>query len=398
MAKKRTTTPTSLILLLVGVLLLAIVLFKSEWLWQLGNVGVWLNVFLTGAGISLTILAVGQMISISPKYTLVGLLLAEGTLIAMGFVIAKIQSMETPALNFIKNVYSMSLSSLQYNEALNQYDPKLGYLYKKNTVGSFSQWEFSSQTIRTNTLGLRDDNLSGIHPEIIALGDSYTTGWGVNQDESFPELLQQSLHRKVLNAGISSFGTVRESVLLQQLPLDSCKLLILQYCINDITENKTWADSLTKGHPYAPSFDKHEYPLRQTYNKASGMYFPFKYVLNTTKKALQFLFLPRSKHDPFFKYTEQPVDEHLIYFHKTLQYLQQHYKGAIVVISLSDSPSFDEKFIQKAQTLNVPAVYFLNVRNVLAKEDFYLIDGHAKASGHKKIAQTLAQFIQAKHL
>lgn len=296
----------------------------------------------------------------------------------------------------------MSLSSLQYNDALNQYDPKLGYLYKKNITGSFSQWEFSSQTIKTNALGLRDDSLSGTRPKIIALGDSYTTGWGVDQHESFPELLEKRLHRNVLNAGIASFGTVRESVLLQQLPLDSCKLLILQYCINDITENKTWADSLQKGYTYAPSFDQHEYNLRQTYNTINGMYFPFKYVLNTTKKALQFLFLPRLKHDPFFKYTAQPIDEHIHHFYKTLEYIQQYYKGPIVVISLSDSPSFDKDFIQKAQekrgAMHISSPYFLNVTNALTPEDFYLIDGHATAKGHEKIAESLAQFIQDKHL
>lgn|GEM_PF-2815141 len=402
MTNKFRITSTLLISFLLGVLLLSIVLFKSEWLWALGSVGVWLNALLTGTGIILMALAAGKMASIPPKYTLGGLFLAEITLITIGFVIAKNQLSEAPAFNFIKNVYSMSLSSLQYNDALNQYDPKLGYLYKKNIVGSFSQWEFSPQTIKTNVLGLRDDSLSGTHPEIIALGDSYTTGWGVNQKESFPELLEKHLHRKVLNAGIASFGTVRESVLLQQLPLDSCKLLIIQYCINDITENKTWADSLLKGHTYAPSFDQHEYILRQTYNTMSGMYFPFKYVLNTTKKALQFLFLPRPKHDPFFKYTAQPIDEHIIYFYKTLEYLQQHYKGPIVVISLSDSPSFDKDFIQKVEqkraTLHYPAIYFLNVTNTLTQEDFYLIDGHATAKGHAKIAQSLAQFIQNKHL
>jgi lysophospholipase L1-like esterase len=395
-------TSTALIVFLFGVLLLSIVLFKGEWLWALGNVGVWLNALLTGAGIILTLSAVGQMTSIPPKYTLGGLFLAEITLITIGFVIAKNQLSEAPALNFIKNVYSMSLSSLQYNDALNQYDPRLGYLYKKNSTGSFSQWEFPPQTVQTNALGLRDDSLSGTHPDIIALGDSYTTGWGVNQHESFPELVEKQLHRQVLNAGIASFGTVRESVLLQQLPLDSCKLLIIQYCINDITENKTWADSLRKGYTYAPSFDQHEYTLRQTYNTISGMYFPFKYVLNTTKKALQFLFLPRLKHDPFFKYTAQPIDEHILYFYKTLEYLQQHYKGSIVVISLSDSPSFDREFIQKAQekseAFHRHSLYFLNVTDSLTKEDFYLIDGHATAKGHSKIAQNLAQFIKNKHL
>jgi hypothetical protein len=61
-----------------------------------------------------------------------------------------------------------------------------------------------------NTIGVRDNQRSLTQPEIVVAGDSYAMGWGVQQDESFPELIERRTGRRVLNAAVSSYGTVRE--------------------------------------------------------------------------------------------------------------------------------------------------------------------------------------------
>lgn len=42
-------------------------------------------------------------------------------------------------------------------------------------------------------MGLRDSNAALNQPEIICIGDSHTMGWGVEQEETFPKLLDGHL-------------------------------------------------------------------------------------------------------------------------------------------------------------------------------------------------------------
>src|SRR5690606_35502099 len=89
-----------------------------------------------------------------------------------------------------------------------------------------------------NTLGLRDDEASLDHPSVVVLGDSYTMGWGVAQSEAYPQQLEALYGEKVLNAGVSSFGTAREMKLLKKINLPHVNTVIIQYHPNDFEENE----------------------------------------------------------------------------------------------------------------------------------------------------------------
>jgi len=101
----------------------------------------------------------------------------------------------------------------------------------------FSNREFDNE-YTVNSAGFRDDEASLNCPKIIALGDSYTMGWGVDQNESFPSLIEDKLGIKVLNTGVSSYGTAREVLSLKKVNLDCLQYLFIQYCPNDFNENK----------------------------------------------------------------------------------------------------------------------------------------------------------------
>ncbi|MGB8192220.1 MAG: hypothetical protein WCF67_09890, partial [Chitinophagaceae bacterium] len=102
------------------------------------------------------------------------------------------------------------------------YDSSLTYTLKKNSVYDHHNLEFSNK-IAVNAMGLRDEADALNKPEIICLGDSYTMGWGVEQNQSYPELIQKATGLKVLNAGITSYGTVRELLLLNRLDTSNLK-------------------------------------------------------------------------------------------------------------------------------------------------------------------------------
>ncbi len=144
---------------------------------------------------------------------------------------------KVPYINkFLKKYYTAQFSIVQFNPDCSRYDSELTYTLKEGEC-IFKNKEFSTK-YNINHLGLRDDEESLVKPEIIVLGDSYAMGWGVNQDQSFPSIIEKELGLKTLNAGISSYGTAREYLLFNKLDISNLKYLIIQYCSNDFLENQ----------------------------------------------------------------------------------------------------------------------------------------------------------------
>ena len=115
------------------------------------------------------------------------------------------------------------------------HDPLLSYLPIPGSC-RYSSREFDVE-MRINSAHLRDSEQDLSAPSIIALGDSHTMGWGVGEQETYGQHLQDSLDMTLLNAGVSSYGTARQAMLLRQLDYSELKLLIWQYSDNDTKEN-----------------------------------------------------------------------------------------------------------------------------------------------------------------
>lgn len=126
-----------------------------------------------------------------------------------------------------------------------QYDDSLGYTLKKNlqyTETSDFRMEFQTNAIGTNNL---QDDFSAYSKRIIALGDSYTQGFGLATDASYPFQLELLLNQDslgfyqpkygVVNLGISGYGghqnLIRLKHYLPQLP--ESDYLLYMGCDND---------------------------------------------------------------------------------------------------------------------------------------------------------------------
>jgi len=114
--------------------------------------------------------------------------------------------------------------------------------------------EFSGRLVRaghvtnfsTNSLGLRGDEpgpKSG--PRILALGDSFTWGWGVDQGEDWVHRLQEELARRsdldeveTWNGGVNGYGTESALALLRRVgPELQPDLVLAGFFANDYTDN-----------------------------------------------------------------------------------------------------------------------------------------------------------------
>jgi hypothetical protein len=177
---------------------------------------------------------------------------------------------------------------IQYNPNCSRYNKPLFYEMKPNQQFVFSNREFTD-SFYTNHLGLRDDEGSLNKPQVICIGDSYTLGWGNTEVTNFPSMIEKN-GVKVLNVSMSSYGTAREIMKLNEIDLSDVRYIFWQYCFNDQEENRTYINNqfALPVQPYK-SFDS---VVQLHY--LTRKYFPFRHFLTITKLGLRKLFFGKA--------------------------------------------------------------------------------------------------------
>jgi hypothetical protein len=111
--------------------------------------------------------------------------------------------------------------------------PRCGYVYRPGLDTLYSptaEMSYRFRTVRSPdpTIGLRDDGWSG-RPWAVALGDSFTSGMGVELEETWAERLETKLGRDVVNLGVDGYSSLHETALLRAvgLPLAPAVALFL---------------------------------------------------------------------------------------------------------------------------------------------------------------------------
>lgn len=97
-------------------------------------------------------------------------------------------------------------------------DPLLGWINQPNRHGRMVSSDFDIR-VDINPKGFRDADSAYVKPDkgyrILALGDSFVWGYGVNRDERFTEILENSLpETEIINMGCSGYGQDQELLLL----------------------------------------------------------------------------------------------------------------------------------------------------------------------------------------
>src|SRR5262249_43928403 len=120
-----------------------------------------------------------------------------------------------------------------------QYDPELGWSLAPNstTVVSLPR----TVTVKNNSLGLRDvEPERDSKPTILFLGDSFVSGYNVEDSERFTDLLRSELPGyRIVNAGVTGYGTDQEYLLMRRLwDLIDPDVVVLMFCVeNDRADN-----------------------------------------------------------------------------------------------------------------------------------------------------------------
>jgi hypothetical protein len=219
-------------------------------------------------------------------------------------------------------------------------------------------------------------------------------GWGVRQDETLARVLARSSGRKVLNAGISSYGTVRELKLLDRLDTSGLKVLIVQYHDSDVVENLAFRDH----DGTVPILSRDQYQATVDWYRARQGYWLGKYLSGLLLKLTRLeapdpnaprmpaalssleeaqLFLNVLAHG-----TRTPLDAvKLIVFEASEQIRPpRSFLANVAVTSRADGyPAF----IRQLRAVDIAAL--------LEQRDFYDLDDHFRASGHATVGKALAE-------
>ena len=268
-----------------------------------------------------------------------------------------------------------------------RYDPGLFYTLKPGTC-RFKAREFDVE-IRVNSKGLRDDEASLEGPDVIVAGDSFAMGWGVQQEEAFPQLIERESGMRVLNAGIPSYGTVREMRLLDRLDTSRLRWLLIQYDDNDEPENQAYLEARNElmiqpersyHHDVQRNGTRHGYWFgKATFEILHGIIHrePLPAAGNVT-----------------------PEDEARYFTDAVIHATRRDLSNVQIIVFELQPYRISQNAFERAlmREISLPEhkpyirrMRMLDLRGVLGPEDYFVLDDHLRPQGHAKLARLLTE-------
>lgn len=229
---------------------------------------------------------------------------------------------------------------------------------------------------RLNTI---DDKISYDQNIISVLGDSFAMGWGVNDDETFSYHLQKLMDKKVINLGVSSYGTIRE---IKKLKLNQfynqVDTVIIQYHLNDIYEN---IDLDINKVYLKKDYDEYFQDQKNNLNFSN-------YIFKNYKKSLRLLFTHLN--DIIFKEKNMEkynLTEHLNKLDDIINKNINDPKKEVIIFLIKE-PHQILLYHNDKEFKNFK--FFIIEAN---KEHFFIVDDHLNALGHKFVSEKLFDYL-----
>jgi hypothetical protein len=274
---------------------------------------------------------------------------------------------------------------IQFRPDCSEPDSELLYRLRPGRC-RFATDEFDSE-VRVSGRHLREDRVVG-SPDLVFLGDSYTLGWGVEREASFPAIVSRGLWMQEVVAANSSYGTVRELLLLRRLDLSDFGTVILQYCTNDIEENREFIRS--RGYVPSPP---------EVYGKwvAVAGRIDRKRMLAHARHWFSFLWSDLWSAAVGTERTEATVvtpEEHAEALLEVLDAFRSDLRGRPVLVFAADMGPGEVSFVRAINegvtSTRLPTVKALPATLDVIPEDLFRLDRHWRPRGHEAVAAALA--------
>jgi lysophospholipase L1-like esterase len=321
-------------------------------------------------------------------------ILLEAVIVVMLHAPRAVGASPRPVRRLIQQVYRhFNRTLIQFNPQCARYDPGLFYTLKPGAC-TFENIEFKN-AYTINRVGVRDEEAALNAPDVIVLGDSHAMGWGVEQQEALPQLLARKSGRKVLNAAVSSYGTVREMLMLDRLDASRLRVLIVQYSDNDLPENRTFLQDRN----HLPIASEAQYQNAVRHYASQRTYYPFKYVYRLFLKVFR---LEAPEPDQLRMDAATPTEEAELFLNALTHASRVPLDNVqVIVFEINEQVRPSRPFIAALDEVRRRDTYPAFVRRLIAldvaprltPDDFYKLDDHMNARGHEVVAGALAEQI-----
>lgn len=230
------------------------------------------------------------------------------------------------------------------------------------------------------------ETASGSRPRLVIIGDSHAMGWGVNDDETFASILASAHGYPTANLAVSSYATPRElRRLTRDFSLRPEDILILQYCDNDLEENRAFA---LRGNPVR--YDRDQFDALLRYRPTSPGVLPvagliLKLVLQETVQTISAGAARPRRNSVGAGTTLAPTAALL----RVLEAFPA-VAGRVRLVVAVNGPG---------QRTHLSAVDLANagialVEPELDRSQYFDLDDHMRASGHRAVAAQIARALQ----
>lgn len=232
-------------------------------------------------------------------------------------------------------------------------------------------------------------------PRVAVIGDSHAYGHGVNDDQTFAALLAALLDEPVRNLALPATATQRELDALDAHARNA-PIVVLQYCDNDFGENRA---SLEMDPPLFRNtlrermtevIKNYEYAKQQSAVQQAYM---------TLSYGVAQLVQSRLWRLPSVNGDEATLAQEADAFARVLEGHASLLHGKTVVVLESSGWGRNRKNFQSifAQRLSsIPRVHWivLDSATLMDRDDYFRLDDHFNASGHRKLAAELDRVIR----
>ena len=261
------------------------------------------------------------------------------------------------------------------------YKPKIG------------RCELNTPEFRTTMKFDIHGRISGKRPDgtgMAVVGDSFSMGWGVNDEETFAAILENMTHRPVYNLAVAGYATYRELLRLEKSGLmPKIDTIIIQYCGNDLAENVDGTP--THSWRKATSTESRDV-FDSMYSKVPFYRVAQVWIVNSLKVPIRrsWQVLTTSSHEQRDYVYENFSVVHYPAFNRIVSKFPWLISKKVIVFYTNGPYSRYENFAGTSLDNAVSATF---VDLSVAPEAHYAVDGHLNKLGHQQIAEKLFSLV-----
>jgi len=335
-------------------------------------------------------------------------------------------------------VYKKLTFSYNYCNSYGDLDHELGWKLKKNANSCISLKNyitgkvFFDTKVYTNKDGFRDNEpgKESYKDSIVAFGDSWTFGYGVNFKETWPALLSDKTGKKINNLGIPGYSVLSSYLLLKRHINDLNPKIAIFFDIG--ASDRSWCPKVKPEKQLVPCYylDKSKkikiiYPNKEFFDKSvkqgryPGAYLSAGYNFYTYLfflKPKQFISLYISKIKKYFiKNKESTYDNSCDYSDNCEEYMDKVYeyefnlfydlaiKNDLILIFVDGSSRYENAKNLISHSDNKNLIYLsrsdfwqkiLKIHSSIGESEVRVPgDGHFNQKGYEVIAEELKKIM-----